>query len=336
MSVASPVPNDPAAVIVNLSGYRFVTLDNLPLLQHDLFQALDATGVKGTVLLATEGINVALAGSAGQVTQARECLDRYPELRGLWLKQSYSTERPFARLKVRQRREIISFLPPAEVAHEGPAAARTEPGDPPAGPPPSTAASPGNAQALSRAHFEAPPAATFPATSPETSLETAPAISPAELAGWLDRGQDFTLLDTRNDYEVASGSFARAQHLDIGVFRQFTAAVEAGLADGSLDPDKPVVTFCTGGIRCEKAAPWLLERGFREVHQLEGGILNYFEQCGGRHWQGDCFVFDDRVEVDAGLRPTGASLCRHCQHAVPAGQSCRCQQSPAEPVPASS
>ena len=78
--------------------------------------------------------------------------------------------------------------------------------------------------------------------------------------------------------------------------------------------DEPIVTFCTGGIRCEKAAPWLISQGFREVYQLEGGILNYFEQCGGAHFHGECFVFDQRVALDAGLRESGTATSRGAAH----------------------
>jgi predicted sulfurtransferase len=78
--------------------------------------------------------------------------------------------------------------------------------------------------------------------------------------------------------------------------------------------DQAIVTFCTGGIRCEKAAPWLISQGFREVYQLEGGILNYFAQCGGAHFRGECFVFDQRVALDAGLRQTGAATSRGAWH----------------------
>ena len=113
--------------------------------------------------------------------------------------------------------------------------------------------------------------------------------------------------------------------LDIAHFRDFQLAVNSALHDGRLQRNKPVVTFCTGGIRCEKAAPWMLEQGFEEVYQIEGGILNYFERTGGRHWEGDCFIFDDRVEVDKALQPTGASWCNYCQLTVKPGQICSCQ-----------
>ncbi len=170
--------------------------------------------------------------------------------------------------------------------------------------------------------FDGPDARTRQLERPE-----APALPPEILAQWLDSDKDFTLLDTRNTYEVESGTFRRAEHLDIAHFRDYQKAVRAALENGTLDPKKPIVTFCTGGIRCEKAAPWMIEQGFREVYQIEGGILNYFEKTGGKHWDGDCFVFDDRVEVDKTLQPTGATWCTECQLTISPGKECVCQGS---------
>jgi UPF0176 protein len=141
----------------------------------------------------------------------------------------------------------------------------------------------------------------------------------------LDENKDMTLLDARNDYEIVSGTFPQSTNVNIKHFRNFKSAIEDALEAGQLDPNKPLVTYCTGGIRCEKAAPWLLEKGFSEVYQLEGGLLNYFAQCGSAHWEGDCFIFDDRVELTTDLKPTGAGLCDFCQLAVPLGTDCRCQ-----------
>jgi len=138
----------------------------------------------------------------------------------------------------------------------------------------------------------------------------APRLLPRQLKQWLDEGRPVTLLDTRNTYEVKLGTFRGARTLDLGHFREFPAAAAA--LPASLK-DEPVVTFCTGGIRCEKAAPLLEMAGFSNVFQLDGGILNYFEECGGAHFEGDCFVFDKRVAVDASLRETGAALCFVCQ-----------------------
>lgn len=118
---------------------------------------------------------------------------------------------------------------------------------------------------------------------------------------WLDENRDITVLDTRNDYEVAYGTFDKAIHLHLKHFADFPQAAVVEL-DESLK-NKPLVMFCTGGVRCEKAGPFLVQQGFKEVYQLEGGILRYFEKCGGAHYQGNCFVFDERVAVDSQLQP---------------------------------
>jgi UPF0176 protein len=134
----------------------------------------------------------------------------------------------------------------------------------------------------------------------DPALERAPAIAPAELKRWLDEGREVVLLDTRNAFEVDAGTFDGAMDLRLASFGQFAAASD------SLDPslkDKTIVTFCTGGIRCEKAAPVLIGKGFRNVFQLDGGILQYFEECGSAHFKGHCFVFDQRVALDGNLQP---------------------------------
>jgi UPF0176 protein len=122
----------------------------------------------------------------------------------------------------------------------------------------------------------------------------APRITPKELKQWLDEGRDITLLDTRNEYEISVGTFKNAINPHLKHFRHFPAAVP------TLDPTlkhKPVIAFCTGGIRCEKAALVLQQEGFEQVYQLDGGILKYFEECGNAHYQGECFVFDNRMTV---------------------------------------
>jgi UPF0176 protein len=137
-------------------------------------------------------------------------------------------------------------------------------------------------------------------------------LDPRELKAWLDEGRPVTLLDTRNDYETRLGSFRQARTLGLAHFRDFPAAASRLPAELK---GQPVVTFCTGGIRCEKAAPLLAREGF-EVYQLDGGILNYFAQCGGTHFEGECFVFDRRVAVDPELNETGAALCFACMMPV--------------------
>lgn len=136
-------------------------------------------------------------------------------------------------------------------------------------------------------------------------------LSAKELKQWLDEGRPVTLLDTRNDYEVRLGTFAQAYPIGIDHFRDFPAAVRS-LPEALKQ--EPIVMFCTGGIRCEKAGPFMEQEGFQEVYQLDGGILKYFEECGGDHYEGDCFVFDRRVAVNPQLQETATTQCFACQH----------------------
>ena len=137
--------------------------------------------------------------------------------------------------------------------------------------------------------------------APDLDLAATPApyLPAAELARWYDEGRDFVMVDTRNAWEVAEGSFDNAidPHIaSFGEFPRFLDRIEAL-------KDKTIVTFCTGGIRCEKAAPLMKRAGFKHVHQLEGGILRYFEQNGGAHWRGNCVVFDERGALRPDLSP---------------------------------
>ena len=146
----------------------------------------------------------------------------------------------------------------------------------------------------------------------------APAVTPPKLKQWLDQGHDeegrpVILLDTRNEFEVQLGSFVDAHQLHIGHFAEFPQAVAAA---APLLRDKRVVTFCTGGIRCEKAALFMANAGIEHVVQLDGGILKYFEEVGGAHWKGECFVFDQRVALDPALRETSTRQCFACRAVV--------------------
>ena len=130
-----------------------------------------------------------------------------------------------------------------------------------------------------------------------------PRLAPRALKQWLDEGRPIVLLDTRNAYEIREGTFRGAQHAGITRFRDFPTAAR------NLPPalkTQLVVTFCTGGIRCEKAAPFLEREGFQNVFQLDGGILKYFEHCGGAHFEGRCYVFDERSGLDASLKETNS------------------------------
>ena len=153
----------------------------------------------------------------------------------------------------------------------------------------------------------------------DPARHTSTRLAPARLKQWLDEGRELTLLDTRNDYEVKLGSFDNAVSLGIRHFRDFPRAARALPAEWK---QRPVVMFCTGGIRCEKAGPLLEREGFGQVFQLEGGILKYFEEVGDAHYHGECFVFDQRVGVNAALEQSGAAQCFQCQEPLlPADQA---------------
>jgi UPF0176 protein len=150
---------------------------------------------------------------------------------------------------------------------------------------------------------------SFRRAHPAPSTDRAPAVTPPELARWIRQGQDdrgrrLVLLDTRNRQEVEHGTFVGALTLPIERFTELPAAVAA--CRQSLD-GATVVSFCTGGIRCEKAALWMRAEGIADVFQLEGGILDYFEQVGGYAYEGRCFVFDERIALDSELNPVDAA-----------------------------
>jgi len=239
--------------ILNISTYRFVPLGDLPALRERLFNAAEQRQLKGTVLLAEEGINLFMAGPTPAVREWLDELRGDERFAGLEAKESFSAELPFKRLKVKIKREIIRM--------------------------------------------------NMPAIRPVAGR--APAVTPATLARWLEQGHDdeqrpVVMLDTRNGFEVDAGAFDQAIDWRLRQFSDFPAALAAhrdALAGST------VVSYCTGGIRCEKAAIVMQQLGLPHSYQLEGGILKYFEETGGRApgWHGRCFVFDERVALDAEL-----------------------------------
>lgn len=238
--------------VVNIAAYRFVALNDLPALKAQLHEAAAAQHLKGTILLAPEGINLFMSGAAGAIAAFLQVLDADARFANLKLKRSLSLAQPFKKLLVKIKPEIITLRQPQV----------------------------------------------------NPSLTPAPSVAPTRLKAWLDQGHDdagrpLVLLDTRNAFEFEHGSFVGAVHPEIDKFSDYPAAVGA-LGDFS---GKTVVTFCTGGIRCEKAAPWMLQAGYQNVVQLDGGILQYFEDCGSAHYSGECFVFDERRTLDGDLQP---------------------------------
>jgi UPF0176 protein len=240
------------ASVLNISAYLFTRIVDAAELKPVLRDRAVAVGLKGTILLAEEGINLFLAGDADAVRGFVDALRADPRFAALRTKESWSETQPFGRMLVKVKREIIRM--------------------------------------------------DHPAIRPESGR--APSVAPATLRRWLDQGRDdegreVVLLDTRNAFEVDYGSFDGALDWRLERFTQFPDAAAAAAAD--LE-GKTVVSYCTGGIRCEKAAIYLRESGV-DAYQLDGGILGYFEQVGGDHWSGDCFVFDEREALTPGLAP---------------------------------
>ena len=217
---------------LNISTYRFVALDDLPALRERLEASADAAGLKGTILVAHEGVNLFMAGEEAALRRwIAGSLQAEPPFAGLPTKDSFSDTMPFKRLKVKIRNELIRMNHPTIRPQSGRAAS----------------------------------------------------VEPATLARWLAQGRDdvgreVALLDTRNAFEVDAGTFEGAHDWRIDKFSDFPAAFDAHRAELA---GKTVVSFCTGGIRCEKAALYMRERELPDVLQLEGGILGYFAATGG-------------------------------------------------------
>ena len=239
--------------ILNIAAYRFVPIEDGQALREALRARTHALALKGTILLAPEGINLFVAGTEAAVREFLQELRADARFADLEAKESWSESQPFRRMLVKLKREIIRMDHPAI----RPAASR------------------------------------------------APSVDAPTLKRWLDQGHDdagqpIVLLDTRNAFEVDHGSFEGAIDWRIRKFTEFPQALRTHRDQLA---GKTVVSFCTGGIRCEKAAILMREEGVADVLQLEGGILKYFEQVGGAHYRGECFVFDGREALAPDLRP---------------------------------
>ena len=142
-------------------------------------------------------------------------------------------------------------------------------------------------------------------------------ISPQNLKNLLDSKKEVLVLDTRNEYETRVGKFENAIDLNLDTFRDFPKAIESLPEEYK---DKQIVMYCTGGIRCEKASAVMMKAGFTNVKQLEGGVLDYFKETGGAYWEGDCFVFDERVALDKELNETEYIYCYICREPLSADE----------------
>lgn len=245
---------------LNISAYRFHPIEegSLGQIREQWRSKATSLGLKGTILMATEGVNFMLSGAKASIRTMQEELEKLPGFADLPYKESWSEYQPFNRMLVRIKKQVIPV--------------------------------------------------DDPTISP--AKETGPSLPASEFKTWLDEKRDILVLDTRNNYETRVGKFKEAMDLDIVYFREF----ENKIAEIPEEyKEKPVVMYCTGGIRCEKASPILLKNGFKEVYQLEGGILKYFEEAGGDHYEGDCFVFDRRAALSPDLTETEVTECYACR-----------------------
>ncbi len=247
------------AEIVVCALYKFVTLDDFQAKKQPLLDFMLKNEIRGTLLLAKEGINGTVAGSRDAINALLDYLRQDPRLAEISYKESYTDSSPFMRSRVKLKNEIVTM------GVEG--------------------------------------------IDPKRVVGTY--VKPTE---WnqLISAPDVLLVDTRNDYEVQVGTFKNAVNPKTDSFREFPEYVKS-----HLDPNKhkKVAMFCTGGIRCEKSTAYLKEQGFEEVYHLEGGILKYLEEVPAEQslWEGECFVFDDRVTVNHQLEKGDYDQCHACR-----------------------
>jgi UPF0176 protein len=243
--------------------YKFVSLPDCAEIREPLLSYCLSQGVKGTILLAEEGINGTIAAASRSLIDSLFAfLGSDPRLADLEYKLSRAEAPPFERMKVKLKREIVTI--------------------------------------------------GIPEADPSQQVGTY--VNPQDWNAIIS-DPEVVVIDTRNDYEVKIGSFQRAQNPQTQSFRQFPEYVRQHL---NPDQHKKVAMFCTGGIRCEKASSFMLSQGFQEVYHLKGGILKYLEEVPSEEslWQGECFVFDERVAVQQGLVPGNYEMCRSCGHPI--------------------
>jgi UPF0176 protein len=245
--------------IVVCALYKFVTLENFQALRQPFYDVMEANQVRGTLLLAHEGINGTIAGSRVAIDAVLDCLRSDSRLADIDCKESLTDSLPFNRAKVKLKKEIVTM----------------------------------GVEGIDPKHV----VGTY--------------VNPED---WnrLISDPDVILVDTRNDYEFKVGTFKKAINPKTGSFREFPNFVKENLHP---EKHKKVAMFCTGGIRCEKSTAFLKQQGFDEVYHLKGGILKYLEEVPEQEtlWEGECFVFDERVTVNLQLEKGSYEQCNACR-----------------------
>jgi UPF0176 protein len=242
--------------------YKFAPISALKAKQQQILAWCQSQEVKGTIILAEEGINGTIAGSEKAIATVLTHLRSLPSLADLEHKESTTEKYPFVRLKVKIKSEIVTL--------------------------------------------------GLPAVNPNQQVGTY--VNPQDWNQVIS-DPEVVVIDTRNDYEIKIGSFKRAKNPHTQSFREFPEYITQNL---NPQENPKVAMFCTGGIRCEKASSYLLSQGFKEVYHLKGGILKYLEKISPEEsmWEGECFVFDERVAVKEGLELGSHELCYSCGHPI--------------------
>ncbi len=252
------------ANVVVSALYKFVTLEHFKDLKNPLLRLMLHHGIRGTILLAQEGINGTVSGSEQAIKALYDWFEKQPGLNNIAHKESFHELQPFNRTKVKLKKEIVTL------GVDG--------------------------------------------------------IDPQKIVGTYTKPKDWNafisdenvlVIDTRNDYEVEVGTFKNAINPKTSTFREFPQYVKENL-DLNRDKKKKIAMYCTGGIRCEKSTAYLKTLGFDEVYHLEGGILKYLEEVPAEEslWEGECFVFDERITVNHGLEKGQYTQCHACRFPI--------------------
>ncbi len=273
----------------NISFYKYVEIGNPKILKENQFRLCKSLNLLGTILIAKEGINGCLSGNDKYLEKYKKSLAKNKKFFDIKFKETEAKTHTFKKLYVRIRDEIVSSGFKADIRNS----------------------------------------ATY--------------IEPKQLKKLLDKKEDIVLLDARNDYEYGIGRFKNAAHLDLDTFREFPLKIRRLQENNNINSinnkfnkkikknnhninnskiikninelkNKKIITYCTGGVRCEKASALLRENGFNDVYQLHGGILNYGKECGNVHWEGKCFVFDTRgaIDIDPNSQSEPITQCVLC------------------------
>lgn len=227
--------------MIHLSFYKFVKISDIEILRDDLLEFCKENSIKGTILLANEGINGMLAAEQNKIENFKSYMRKKEEFKDIFFKEQESSNHGYKKILVKIKPEIITFKQSIDMENTG------------------------------------------------------DYLKPDELKSMYENNEDFAIIDMRNDFEYDIGHFHGAIKINSKKFSELPEEIE--LIKDRIK-DKKIVTYCTGGVRCEKGTAYLKQLGYKDIYQLDGGIINYGKEIGGSFWNGKCFVFDDRREIE--------------------------------------